>query len=69
MKFLKSFYIVIKKSRKNYSEKKYVIRDKLDSFISKPSKHIVDLKRAYPDIHHLKNLQDLSKKFKIPISS
>ena len=59
----------IKNSRKNYSEKKYVIRDKLDSFISKPSKHIVDLKRAYPDIHRLKNLQDLSKKFKIPISS
>ena len=58
----------IESSRRNYSKKKYVIRDKLDSFVTKPSKHIIDLKRTYPDIKNLSDLGFLSKKFNIPIS-
>ena len=60
----------VKKSIKNYrkNSKKYVVRDKLDSFASKPSNHIVDLKRVYPHIKSMAHLKKISKEFNIPVS-
>lgn len=59
----------IEKSMKDYKKnnRKYVVREKLESFAAKPSNHIVDLKRAYPHIKSMSNLEKISKEFNIPL--
>ena len=61
----------IEKSMKDYKKnnRKYVVREKFRIIRqTKPSNHIVDLKRAYPHIKSMSNLEKISKEFNIPLS-
>ena len=49
------------KSRKQYKQSKYFTRNKLKSFTSKPSKHIIKARKIY-NITNIKPNKELSKK-------
>lgn len=52
-------------SKKDYPKNKYKVREKLDSFKTSTSKHIIDFRKRYPNIESMKDSKKIRDEFGI----